>query len=706
MRGFTRRWAYLASLLVLVLSPPSWGGIKTQLSRTPPKTPTDNVREVLHGVEIVDPYRWLEDQWSPKTRAWIEEQNAYTRALLDAVPGRAWIRRRLTELMKVEAVGLPTERGGRYFFAKRRADQEQFVIYMRRGRQGPEEALIDPHPWSPDRTTSVTLLDISQDGTLLAYGVRQGGEDEITIRFFDVEARRDLPDVLPKGRYFGLSFTPDKSGCYYTRHTSEGPRVYFHRRGDDPTRDREIFGQGYGVDKIITAELSEDGRYLLFTVSHGAGARRTEIYLQDVARSGPVLPVVTDLEARFSGEIVGDRLYLLTNWNAPTGRIFAVEVPQAAARDRWREVIASSSAVINGFALVGGKLIVNYLENVVAHVKVFDPEGRFLREIPLPAIGSVSGMRGRWGSPEVFYAFSSFHIPTTIYRYDVTTGTSEVWATLQVPVRSDRFEVKQVWYESRDKTRVPMFIAHARGVKLDGSNPTLLTGYGGFNVSMLPGFSARAVLWMELGGVYALPNLRGGGEFGEEWHRAGMREKKQNVFDDFLAAAQWLTQNGYTNPSRLAISGGSNGGLLVGAALTQRPDLFAAVVCSYPLLDMIRYHRFLVARFWIPEYGSSDDPEQFRYLLAYSPYHQVKPGVRYPAVLFITGDADTRVDPLHARKMTARLQAATASDRPILLRYDTKAGHSGGLPLSKQIEDLTDEVSFLLWQLGVRTPES
>ncbi len=699
-RGLRIRFVLLLTLLL------SGGGAKAQLLRKPPATPTDNVKEVLHGVEIVDPYRWLEDQWSPKTRAWIEEQNAYTRALLDTVAGRERIRQRLTALMKVEAIGLPVERGGRYFFAKRRADQEQFVIYMRKGRQGPDEALIDPHPWSPDHTTSVTLLDVSDDGTVLAYGVRQGGEDELTIRLFDVEARRDLPDVLPKGRYFGLSLTPDKSGFYYTRHTPEGPRVYFHRRGEDPARDREIFGRGYGVDKIINATLSEDGRYLLFTVSHGAGARRTEIYLQDVARGGPITTVVNDIEARFSGEIVADTLYLLTNWNAPRGRLLAVNVRDAAARDRWREVIPQSSAVISGFALVGGRLVVNHLENVQARMRMFDPDGRFLAEIPLPAIGSVSGVRGRWASSEIFYAFSSFHIPTTIYRYEVTTGASEVWTALKVPIRSEQFEVKQVWYESRDGTRVPMFIAHARDLKLDGARPTLLTGYGGFNVSLLPGFSARAVLWMELGGVYALPNLRGGGEFGEEWHRAGMLERKQNVFDDFLAAAEWLIKSGYTNPSRLAISGGSNGGLLVGAALTQRPELFAAVVCSYPLLDMIRYHRFLVARFWIPEYGSSDDPEQFKYLLAYSPYHQVKPGTRYPAVLFITGDADTRVDPLHARKMTARLQAATASDRPILLRYDTKAGHSGGLPLSKQIEDLTDELSFLLWQLGVRSPES
>jgi prolyl oligopeptidase len=324
-----------------------------------------------------------------------------------------------------------------------------------------------------------------------------------------------------------------------------------------------------------------------------------------------------------------------------------------------------------------------------------------MRDIAFPAIGSVSGVSGEWQSDEAFFAFSSFHIPTTIYRYDVAKGSQEVWARLEVPINTDTFEVKQVWYESKDKAKVPMFVVHAKGIKLDGSNPTLLTGYGGFNVSLTPGFSARAALWVERGGVYAVPNLRGGGEFGEEWHKAGMLGKKQNVFDDFIAAAEWLIKNGYTKPSKLAISGGSNGGLLVGAALTQRPDLCQAVVCSYPLLDMVRYHKFLVAKFWIPEYGSSEEPEQFKYIHAYSPYHQVKPSTKYPAVLFITGDSDTRVDPLHARKMAALLQSATGSEKPVLLHYDTKAGHSGGRPVSKQIEDLTDELSFLFWQLGV-----
>lgn len=689
-------WIWPLTLALGVLT--GWAPVETR--QGPPKTPIKPVKETLHGVTIVDPYRWLEDQWSSETRAWINAQNAYTRSILDPLPGRDDIKRRLAALLKIDTVSVPIARGGRYFFTKRRADQDLPVIYMRRGLRGEDEVLIDPHPWSPDHTISASILDVSQDGTLLAYGVREGGQDEITVKLFDVDRRRDLSDHLPKARYFGVSLTPDKKGFYYSRHTARGSRIYYHALGTEPARDREIFGEGYGPGQIVLSDLSEDGRFLLITVLYGAGATKSELYVKDVAKEGPVIPIVKDLDALFSGRIAGDQLFIQTNWKAPNGRILRADLKHPA-REHWRQIIPERQAVIRGFSLAGGRLFVNYLENVVSRVRVFQPDGKPVRDITFPATGSVGTVSGRWGSNEAFYAFSSFHIPTTIYRYDVATGQQKVWARLAVPIDSDRFDVEQVWYTSKDGTRVPMFIMHLKGFKRDGSNPTLLTGYGGFNVSLTPRFSPRAVLWVEHGGVYAVPNLRGGGEFGEKWHRAGMLENKQNVFDDFIAAAEWLIKNGYTRPEKLAISGGSNGGLLVGAALTQRPELFRAVVCRYPLLDMIRYHKFLVARFWIPEYGSSDDPEQFKYLYAYSPYHHVKSGTKYPAVLFITGDSDTRVDPLHARKMTARLQAATASDRPILLRYDTKAGHSGGLPVGRQIEELTDELSFLFWQLGV-----
>jgi prolyl oligopeptidase len=673
-----------------------------ELPGTPPKTRVDNVTETVHGVEITDPYRWLEDRQRPETGEWINAQDEYTNSVISSLPGREKITRRLTELTRIDWVSAPWVRDKRYFFEKRSADQELSVVCMRKAIEGKDEVLIDPHPMSPDQTTSVGIHGVSEDGTVLAYGVREGGEDELAGRLLDVASRKDLPDRLPKARYFGFALKPDMSGFYYARHGAEGSRVYYHAMGADSAADEEIFGKGYGPDKLIFVALSEDGRYLSLTVWHGA-AEKSEIYYQNVAESGPFVPIVNDIDARFEESVGGDYMFLQTNWEAPNWRILRVDL-RNPAREHWREIIPESHAVIEGISLAGGKLFVRCLDNVSSRVKVFDPDGRHLRDLALPAIGTVSGVIGRWKRNEAFFGFSSFHIPPTTYRYDVEKDTRDIWWRLEVPIASDMFEVKQVWYKSKDGTRVPMFLVHARGIKLDGANPTVLTGYGGFNASLTPQFSAEATLWVEMGGVFAMPNLRGGGEFGEKWHRAGMLDNKQNVFDDFIAAAEWLIENGYTNPAKLAISGGSNGGLLVGAALTQRPELFRAVVCTYPLLDMVRYHKFLVAAFWLSEYGSSEDPEQFAYLHAYSPYHRVKNGTKYPAVLFITGDADTRVDPLHARKMAALLQAATGSDKPVLLRYHTKAGHSGGQPLSKQIEDTTDELSFLFWQLGVTFP--
>jgi prolyl oligopeptidase len=388
-----------------------------------------------------------------------------------------------------------------------------------------------------------------------------------------------------------------------------------------------------------------------------------------------------------------------TNWKAPMWRVFAVDLKNPA-RDRWREIIPETDARLEGIVLAGGKLFADYTRSAVAQLKIFEPSGKPAGEIKLPGLGTVSGFTGRWGSREVFFSFESFAAPFAVYRFDVEKGSREVWARSHVPFDGSAFEVKQVWYESKDKTRIPMFLFHKKGIKLDGSHRTLLTGYGGFDVSETPSFSAEAAVWVERGGIYAQANMRGGGEFGEAWHHAGMLGNKQNVFDDFIAAGEWLVANGYTKPARLAIIGTSNGGLLMGAALTQRPDLFGAVVCRYPLLDMLRFQKFLVAQWWVPEYGSSDDAGQFPYLYAYSPYHHVVPGTKYPAVLFVTGDGDTRVAPLHARKMAARLQAATSSGRPVLLLYDTKSGHSGGRPVGKLIEEQTNELSFLYWQLG------
>lgn len=668
----------------------------------PPPSRRNDVVDVLHGVSIHDPYRWLEDQNSPQTRAWINAQNAYSRSILDKLAGRDQIVRRLSELMKVDNIQVPMERNGRYFFRRRRADQDLFVIYMRQGATGKDEVLVDPHPLSADHSVSVDVLGVTPDGSLLAYGIRRGGADETEIHLLDTATRQPLPDLLPAARYFDVSFLPDKSGFYYSMMGKEEPHVRFHKLGADPAQDVEIFGKNYGPSNIVLTQVSEDGHYLIIHVLYGAAADKTEIFAQNLANKGPIQPIIQGISARFLGATGGDHLYVWTNWKAENGRVLAIDLRQPG-QDHWREVVAQGPDAIEDFDAVGGKLLVKYVHNVSSRIRVFQPDGKPAGDVTFPTLGTVSSISGHWRGREVFFDFSSFHVPPTIYRYDLASAAQSQWARVSVPLDSGKFELKQVWYQSKDGTRVPMFLLFQKGLKLDGSNPVLMTAYGGFDISMTPRFSPQAVAWVEHGGVFALPNLRGGGEFGEQWHRAGMLGKKQNVFDDFFAAAEWLIQNHYTTPSRLAIEGRSNGGLLMGAAMTQRPDLYRAIICGYPLLDMLRYQNFLVARFWVPEYGSAEDAEQFKYLYAYSPYQHVNKGGKYPAVLFETGDSDTRVAPLHARKMTALMQWANASQNPILLHYDTTAGHSEGRPVGKQIDDITDELSFLFWQLGVKS---
>ncbi len=700
---FRRGFAGLAALFpaVVLFAAAAVFSSSAGAGQQPPETKRKAVTDTLHGNVITDNYRWLEDQESPATREWIEKQNEYTHSFIGDLPGREKMVERLTGLMKTDRIGIPRERGGKYFLSRRAADQEQFIIYMREGLDGEDQVLIDPHPLSEDNSVSVNILDISRDGKFLAYGVREGGADEVTVRLFDVDEREDLEDELPSGLYFGISIAHDNSGFYYSRHNiMTGSRVYFHKMGTPVEKDREIFGEGFGPQAGIGAGITDDGRYLTIVVFHGSAGQKSEIYYRDLKTDGPVTPLVNDIDARFSPNYGEGELFLETNWKAPRGRVLRVDM-ENPGRENWEEVISETESVIDGFSLAGGKMCVKYLEDVVSKVRIYEPDGEFVREISFPTLGTVSGIMGRWSSEEAFFVFTSFHVPTTIYRYDVKSGKKSVWAKLDVPVDSDKMEVKQVWFESKDGTRVPMFVVHAKGLELDGDNPLLMTGYGGFNASLTPGFRATGVMWTGYGGVFAVPNLRGGGEFGEEWHRAGMFANKQNTFDDFIAAAEWLIDNGYTSSDRLAIMGGSNGGLLVGAAMTQRPGLFKAVVCTYPLLDMLRYHKFLLGRFWVSEYGSADDPDQFKYIYDYSPYHNVEKGEEYPATLFVTGDSDTRVAPLHARKMTAKLQWANASDNPIMLLYDTKAGHSGGTPLSKQIEDTADEMMFVMWQLGM-----
>jgi prolyl oligopeptidase len=675
----------------------------TSTTSGPPAARTDNVTDDYFGTKVTDPYRWLEDQNSPETRAWIDKENAYTNSVLAKIPGRDALHARLSELFKVDSTGMPIARGGKYFYSKRDAAEDQAKLYVCDGLNGKEEVLVDPLPLSADHTASVNLDAVSNDGTMIVYAVRQGGADESTPHVMEVASRRELPDKLPLARYQGMDFTTARDGVYYAYQTKSGPRVFWHKFGTDVASDPVVFGKDLGPEKIVGSNVTDDGRYLLLYILYGASADRTDVYFKDLRANGPIIPIVNNTPSRFMGDEAGGMFYFLTNWNAPNNRIIAID-PTRPDKTNWKTIVTESDAPIQSMSLIGGQICALYTINAHSQIKLYDTEGHIVREVSLPTIGSASGLSGRWNSSEAFYSFNSFYVPPTIYRYDLQAGTQTVWARRNVPVDSSKFTMQQFWYNSKDGARVPMFIAHLNGLKLDGKNPTLMTAYGGFDLDMEPTFSAMAVAWMEQGGVYALPNLRGGGEFGEDWHRAGMLEKKQNVFNDFFAAAEWLIAHKYTNPSKLAIEGSSNGGLLMGAAITQRPDLFAAVMCGFPLLDMLRYQNFLVARYWVPEYGSSEDPKQFPFIYAYSPYQHVKQGEKYPAVLFVTGDADTRVAPLHARKMAALMQADAAPGKPILLKYDTKAGHAGGAPIGKQVDDTTDELSFLFWQLGV-TPK-
>jgi prolyl oligopeptidase len=669
-------------------------------ARRYPESRSDQTVDILHGKRVPDPYRWLEDQKSAETRAWIDKQVAYTRSLLDPLPVRKPIADRLSELTRVDTALVPLVRSGIYFYRRKSASQNQSDIYMRRGADGAEKLLVDVNGMTPDGSKSASLIDASADGKLLAYGIRTGGRDEMVLRLMDVETGKPLPDDFPEARYSGFVFDPQGKGFYYALVTPKGPRLRHHRYGTAVSEDREVFGEGMGPQLYIHVAAQPEARHMVITIWFGS-ASKTDLYIKEIAGDAAPVPVVTGVDALFVGATSGNRLYIQTTWNAPKGRVMVADLARTG-REHWREFVPEGKSNLERFVAAGRNLLAVYVDAAATRIDVFDPEGKRVREVPLPAKGTATSFQPSGDNDgDVCFLFVSFAYPARVYRYNSGSGKLETWYASRTPIRGEDFAVRQVWYESKDKTRIPMFLAHKKGLTEDGKRPVLLTGYGGFTVSLTPYFATGLVVWMEAGGVVAVPNLRGGGEFGEEWHRAGMLARKQNVFDDFLAAAEWLIANRYTKPSRLAISGYSNGGLLVGAAAIQRPELFQAVICGAPLLDMIRYHQFLVARWWVPEYGSSDDPAQFEFLLRYSPYHNVEHGAKYPAILFVTGDSDTRVHPLHARKMAARMQAATGSGRPILLHYDTSAGHAGGKPVDRQIADKADELAFLFSQLNV-----
>jgi prolyl oligopeptidase len=662
--------------------------------------PCPEEQAVSEKITIVDNYRWLESDHDPAVRQWIRAQTAYTQLYLSQVKIRPQIASQLKALMNVDTQGVPWLEKDIYFFTKRLAGQNQSSIYMRRGLRGTDELLVDASKLSADQNSSLSIWGISHDARLLVYGIRVGGADEETVHVRDVSARQDMPDVLPRARYFGVSLAPKNKGLYYSIYTPAGTRVYYHEFGTPAQADKTIFGDEYkgrklGPLDLTSVNVSQNDRYLVLQISHGVPATQEDILVRDLRHAGEDWqPVIYGIQSRFSGLVVDDAFYAKTDYKAPNGRIIRVDLahPEEPA---WKTIVPEGTHVIDSFTVTGKRLFVTRLADVKTQTDIYKLDGRKTGSLSYPGIGTGSPVMGKIDGKIGFYTFESFNQPPTIYSYDTSNAKSNVFFAEKTPFESSQYEVRQVFYRSKDGTRVPMFVVGRKGLPRDGSVPTLMTAYGGFNISMTPEWNPEYAWWLQQGGYFALPNLRGGSEYGEAWHQAGMFQNKQHVFDDFYAAAEYLIDNHYTSARLLAIRGRSNGGLLMGAAMTQRPDLFGAIWCGFPLLDMLRYQNFLIGRFWTTEYGSAENPSQFNYIRQYSPYQNVRAGAKYPAIMFFSGDSDTRVAPLHARKMTAAMQAASGSDRPILLHYELKAGHSSGVSVQQLVDDYADEMAFL-----------
>lgn len=678
-----------------------------------PPTKTVDVVDDYHGVKVADPYRWLENFESDEVKQWVEAQNKVTFDFIRSVPFYDKIKQRLTELMNFPRFSVPVKAGDKYFFFKNDGLQNQSVLYMREGLKGRDILVIDPNKFSEDGTVALMNLSYSRDGRFVAYGISVSGSDWQEIKIRDIATGRDYDEVLKWCKFSSIAWLPDNSGFYYNRFPEPGTvpkedennynKVYFHKLGTPQSEDKLIYERPDAKELNFYPSITEDGKYLILTVRHGTSPKN-RIYYRELNSNSDFIRLLDDADASY--QFIGNKgtvFYFVTDLNAPKYRIIAIDVKNPD-RKNWKEIIPENKkAVIDEALIVNDHFVVVYTEDVKHKLQIYSLDGKFVKGVKLPGIGTISGLSGKQNDTEMFFGFTSFLYPMNVFRYDFKTGKLETFFEVNAKGFNPKdYEVKQVFYESKDGVKVPMYIVHKRGIKLDGNNPTLLYGYGGFNISIMPSFSAQRLLWLEIGGVYAVANLRGGSEYGEEWHKAGMLDKKQNVFNDFISAGEWLIKNGYTNPKKLVINGGSNGGLLVAACMVQRPDLFGAVVCQVPVIDMLRYHKFTVGRYWIPEYGNAEaNPEHFKFLYAYSPLHNVKKGVVYPPTIITTADHDDRVVPLHAYKFTAALQSANAGDTPILLRVETKAGHGAGKPTSKIIEEQTDIYAFLFKVLGI-----
>jgi len=702
------RRPYLLLLVVILMVAVATGAF-AQVG-PPPPTRTDDVVDTVHGVPIPDPYRWLEDGSSPEVQAWVKAQYDYFLDYVDSYPDKGKIEAQVKRLMSIGSIGTPSVYDTVYFFRRRDTTQNHSVLFIKRGFDAEPEVLIDPNTFSEDGTVAMDWYYPSDDGSVIAFGKSSSGSENSTLYLMRTSDRAMLPDTIPFTRSVALAWLPDNTGFYYTRFATPGEvapgdesyyrRVYLHTIGSPWEKDPLIFGKDEPKTAWCGVSLSPDGRRLL--LYSYLGPTQIEYYYQDALTPGaPLIPLYDSLEAMVSIIPLNDRFIATTNYAAPRYRVMVGTYDEPTI-DHWQEIIPERESLLDETQAIAGRLVTRSLYNAHSVLEIWTLDGQAIRTIDLPTLGTVSSLTGESGGHEAFFSFSSFNLPTTIYHYDFNADTLTQWAQIDPGVDVSNLAVKQVWYPSKDGTKISMFIVHDKGIKLDGTNPTYLYGYGGFNVNQTPYFSRTMSIWYDQGGVYAYPNLRGGGEYGEEWHRAGMLEKKQNTFDDFIAAGEYLIKEGYTNPRMLVAAGGSNGGLLTGAVLVQRPDLWGAVIVNVPLLDMIRYHLFGIARIWIPEYGSSENLDQFKYLYAYSPYQHVEPGTAYPPTLFMASESDGRVDPLHACKMGARVQAANSSNNPIFVRIESKAGHGQGKPVSKWIDDITEEWAFVFKALGIR----
>ena len=672
----------------------------------PPSTKVDQVDD-YHGTKVADLYRWLEDPDSKETKAWIEAQNEVTFGYLGEIPAREQIKQRLTQLWDYEKFGIPFKEGDRYFYFKNDGLQNQSVLYTLTALDADPKVLLDPNKLSEDGTVALSGMAISEDGKLMAYGLSTSGSDWQEWKVRDVETCVDLPDHLKWIKFSGASWTEDSQGFFYSRYDEPNEqtkledvnyfqKLFYHQLGQPQSEDVLIYERPDQKEWGFNGGVTEDGRYLIISVWLGTDPKNLVFYqdLSDPAAS--VVELISEFEASYSFiDNDGSIFWFRTDLDAPRGRVIAIDTKNPA-RDQWKEVIPQAAETLEGVGLLNNQFVADYLKDAHTQIKIFDLNGSFIREVALPGIGSAGGFGGKRYDTETFYSFTSFTTPATIYRYDMASGESTLFRQPNIDFNPGDYETKQVFYSSKDGTQVPMFITHKKGIQLDGNNPTYLYAYGGFGISLTPSFSVGNLVWMEMGGVYAVPNLRGGGEYGEEWHQAGTKLNKQNVFDDFIAAAEWLIANGYTYKTKLAIGGGSNGGLLVGACMTQRPDLFGAALPAVGVMDMLRFHKFTIGWAWASDYGSPDNPDEFKALYAYSPLHNLKPGTSYPATMITTADHDDRVVPAHSFKFAAALQAAHTGSAPVLIRIETKAGHGAGKPTAKIIEEIADRWAFLM----------